>query len=91
MGSWKLKHRTLVDIGNCQSVTTTQSATMGQNGAHALGGGKPYRCWGVPAVFAACSDETRLHWFHASSMDLDTEFELIGILIGELLQTRPLL
>jgi hypothetical protein len=29
-----------------------------------------------------CSEETRLHWFHASSMELDTEFELIGILIG---------
>jgi hypothetical protein len=29
------------------------------------------------------SDETHLHWFHASSMELDTEFELIGILIGE--------
>eukprot|EP00878_Enallax_costatus_P019059 GHUV01020096.1.p1 GENE.GHUV01020096.1~~GHUV01020096.1.p1 ORF type:complete len:379 (+),score=90.25 GHUV01020096.1:952-2088(+) len=28
------------------------------------------------------SEETHLHWFHASSMDLDTEFELIGILIG---------
>eukprot|EP00882_Tetradesmus_deserticola_P023656 GHRQ01025760.1.p1 GENE.GHRQ01025760.1~~GHRQ01025760.1.p1 ORF type:complete len:434 (+),score=180.85 GHRQ01025760.1:112-1413(+) len=28
------------------------------------------------------SDETHLHWFHASSMDLDTEYELIGILIG---------
>lgn len=28
------------------------------------------------------SDETHLHWFHASSIDLDTEFELIGILIG---------
>jgi len=48
-----------------------------------------YRCWGVPAVFSACSDETRLHWFHASSMDLDTEFELIGILIGELQTWRP--
>jgi hypothetical protein len=28
------------------------------------------------------SEETHLHWFHASSMDLDTEYELIGILIG---------
>eukprot|EP00879_Flechtneria_rotunda_P008144 GHRR01008529.1.p1 GENE.GHRR01008529.1~~GHRR01008529.1.p1 ORF type:complete len:494 (+),score=174.37 GHRR01008529.1:547-2028(+) len=28
------------------------------------------------------SDETRLHWFHASNINLDTEFELIGILIG---------
>lgn len=31
----------------------------------------------------SCSDETHLHWFHASTMELDTEFELIGILIGE--------
>jgi hypothetical protein len=35
----------------------------------------------MPAA-AACSEETHLHWFHASSMDLDTEYELIGILIG---------
>lgn len=34
------------------------------------------------SVLHFCSDETHLHWFHASSMDLDTEFELIGILIG---------
>jgi len=29
------------------------------------------------------SQETHLHWFCASNMNLDTEFELIGILIGE--------
>ena len=27
-------------------------------------------------------DATRLHWFRASGLDLDMEFELIGILIG---------
>jgi hypothetical protein len=40
------------------------------------------RCLLLPAV-PAVSDETRLHWFHASNMELDTEFELIGILVGE--------
>jgi hypothetical protein len=38
---------------------------------------------GAVAVVVSCSDETHLHWFHASTMELDTEFELIGILVGE--------
>jgi hypothetical protein len=39
-------------------------------------------------LWCRCSDETHLHWFHASTMELDTEFELIGILVGERHQGR---
>lgn len=28
-------------------------------------------------------DTKRLHWFRASGLDMEMEFELIGILIGE--------
>jgi hypothetical protein len=28
-------------------------------------------------------ETTRLHWFRPSDLDIDTEFELVGILIGE--------
>jgi hypothetical protein len=28
-------------------------------------------------------EATRFHWFRPSDLDIDTEFELVGILIGE--------
>lgn len=48
-----------------------------------------YTCLQVRELFNpdygmfSADDATRLHWFRPSSLELDTEFELVGILIGE--------